>query len=309
MIINKHSKIILMVAIVLTMNQKIYSAEQQELRQPDAEITAPADSTNHTHSATNAVTYSLIPDYGKNINSMAVAELNRHLQVHGYYEFAPATYADITRQTQKHGMPIDVSFSRETQRATVTWNRQGLFCCFHGREKIKIFETIPIAAATELSIAQPTITHSKRPSATPLVQPISAHQQAAYLSVERSVFEKPPVVVPNQQILSIARQINRSQPHKQAMSSTIDVNIQRQQRMAMSVLQARDMLYNNFAQFTEISQNHYIALNQSNQIIMDLMQYGPARFETRMDDHNALFLALIWGQSEKHYKITYNGQR
>jgi hypothetical protein len=79
--------------------------------------------------------------------------------------------------------------------------------------------------------------------------------------------------------------------------------------MAMSVLQARDMLYNNFAQFTEISQNHYIALNQSNQIIMDLMQYGPARFETRMDGYNTLFLALIWGQSEKHYKITYNGQR
>ena len=93
------------------------------------------------------------------------------------------------------------------------------------------------------------------------------------------------------------------------MSSTIDVNTQRQHRMAMSVLQARDMLYNNFAQFTEISQNHYIALNQSNQIIMDLMQYGPARFETRMDDYDTLFLALIWGQSEKHYKITYNGQR
>ena len=289
-----------MVGIVLTMNQKIYSAEQDE-------ITAPADSTNQTRSATNAPTYSLIPDYGKNINSMAVAELNRHLQVHGYYEFAPATYADITRQTQKHGIPIDVSFSRETQRATVTWNKDGLFCCFHGREKIKIFETIPIEAVKELNIAKPPI--PRKPPSTPLVQPVSAHQQAAYLSLERSVFEKPPVVVPNQQILPIARRINRSQPHKQAMSSTIDVNTQRQHRMAMSVLQARDMLYNNFAQFTEISQNHYIALNQSNQIIMDLMQYGPARFETRMDDYNTLFLALIWGQSEKHYKITYNGQR
>ena len=70
MIINKHSKIILMVAIVLTMNQKIYSAEQQEVLPPDT------DSANETRSAT----YTLIPDYGKNINSTVVADLNRRLQ-------------------------------------------------------------------------------------------------------------------------------------------------------------------------------------------------------------------------------------
>ena len=45
MIINKHSKLILMVAIALTINQKIYSAEQQEVQPPDVKITAPADST------------------------------------------------------------------------------------------------------------------------------------------------------------------------------------------------------------------------------------------------------------------------
>ncbi len=308
MIINKHSKLILMVAIALTINQKIYSAEQQEVQQPDDEITAPADSTNQIRSATNAATYSLIPDYGKNINSMAVAELNRHLQMHGYYEFAPATYADITRQTQKYGMPIDVSFSRETQRATVTWNKEGVFCCFPGKEKIKIFETTPIEAVSELNIAKPAIPR-KRPSTTPLVQPVSAHQ-AAYVPVERSVFEKPPVVVPKPQTpFPVARQINRSQPHKKAMPTAIGVNTQQQHRMAMSVIDARNMLYFGFAQFTEIAQNHYIALEQSNQIIRDLMQYGPAKFEPRIDSNSTLFLAVIWGQSEKYYKITYNGQR
>ncbi len=302
MITNKHSNLILMVAIALSINQKIYSAEQQEMRPPDAEIAAPADSTNQTHSTTNTATYSLIPDYGKHINSMAVAELNRHLQAHGYYEFAPATYADITRQTQKYGMPIDVSFSRETQRATVTWNREGVFCCFPGKEKIKIFETIPIAAVSELNIAKPQIPR-KRPSTTPLVQPVSAHQ-AAYLQTERSIFEQPPVAEPQKQI-----PITRQQPHKKARPSTLGENIQQQRRMAMSVIDARNMLYSGFAQFTEIARNHYIALDQSNQIIRDLMQHGPARFEPRIDSNNTLFLAVIWGQSEKYYKITYNGQR
>ncbi|MEI7494478.1 MAG: hypothetical protein WCJ92_07795, partial [Alphaproteobacteria bacterium] len=203
---------------------------------------------------------------------------------------------------------IDVSFSRETQRATVTWNREGVFCCFPGKEKIKIFETTPIEAVSELNIAKPAIPR-KRPSTTPLVQPVSAHEQAACLPTERSVFEQPPVVVPKPQTpFPVARQINRSQPHKKAMPTAIGANTQ-QQRVAMSVIDARNMLYSGFAQFTEIAQNHYIALDQSNQIIRDLMQYGPARFEPRIDSNSTLFLAVIWGQSEKYYKITYNGQR
>jgi hypothetical protein len=327
-----------MVAIALTMNQKIYSAEQQEVRQPDAEITAPADSTNHTHSATNAVTYSLIPDYGKNINSMAVAELNRHLQVHGYYEFAPATYADITRQTQKHGMPIDVSFSRETQRATITWNRQGLFCCFHGREKIKIFETIPIAAATELSIAQPTITHSKRPSATPLVQPISAHQQAARIPTERSIFEPSavPVVTPKpstttlastqQQVASTQRSIPQPPPayvapkpqthfppasqivypRQQTSSLFLPSNALQQQGRCITEQEAYLALYSEFSKLTEIRTNHYLAPDQSNQIISDLMRFGKAiKFEPRTNDYGALFFVIAWNDRfEKFYKIS-----
>ena len=187
-------------------------------------------------------------------------------------------------------------------------NREGVFCCFPGKEKIKIFETTPIEAVSELNIAKPAIPR-QRPSTTPLVQPVSAHQ-SAYVPVERSVFEKPSVAVPQQQThFPIARQVNRSQPHKKAMPTAIGVNTQQQHRMAMSVIDARNMLYFGFAQFTEIAQNHYIALEQSNQIIRDLMRYGPAKFEPRIDSNSTLFLAVIWGQSEKHYKITYNGQR
>jgi hypothetical protein len=99
MIIHKHSKLILMVAIALTMNQKICSAEQHDMRQPDT------DSTNQTRSAT----YTLIPDYGKNINSTVVADLNRRLQDYGYYELAPDTYGDITELARQDLIPVDLS--------------------------------------------------------------------------------------------------------------------------------------------------------------------------------------------------------
>jgi len=306
MITNKHSKLILMVAIALTINQKIYSTEQQEMGPPDAEITVPADSTNHTHSATNAATYSLIPEYGKNINSMAVAELNRHLQVHGYYEFAPATYADITRQTQKHGMPADVSFSRETQRATVIWNKDGLFCCFHGREKIKIFETIPIAAVNELNIAKPSIP-SKGPSATPLVQPVSAHQQAARIPTERSIFEPSavPVVTHKPQThFPPASQI--VYPRQETSSLFLPSNALQQQGRCITEQEAYLALYSEFNKLTEIRTNHYLAPDQSNQIISDLMRFGKAiKFEPRTNDYGALFFVIAWNDRfEKFYKIT-----
>ena len=315
MITNKHSKLILMVAIALTINSKIDSAEQQEVRPPDTEIAAPANSTNHTHSATNAVTYSLIPEYGKNINSMAVAELNRHLQVHGYYEFAPATYADITRQTQKHGMPADVSFSRETQRATVTWNKDGLFCCFRGREKKKVFETIPIAAVNELNIAKQSIP-SKRPSTTLLVQPVSAHQ-AAYLPVERSVFEPSavPVVTPKPSTTTLA--ITQQQTHfppasqivyprQQTSSLFLPSNALQQQGRCITEQEAYLALYSEFNKLTEIRTNHYLAPDQSNQIISDLMRFGKAiKFEPRTNDYGALFFVIAWNDRfEKFYKIT-----
>ena len=98
-------------------------------------------------------------------------------------------------------------------------------------------------------------------------------------------------------------------PQPQHVAQQKESAVHQPRQITMSALQARDMLYNNFAQFTEISQNHYIAPEQSKQIIMDLTQFGPARFEPRIDRNNTLFLAVIWGQSEKYYKITYKEQR
>jgi hypothetical protein len=219
MIINKHSKLILMVAIALTINQKIYSAEQQEVLQPDT------DSANETRSAT----YTLIPDYGKNINSTVVADLNRRLQDYGYYELAPDTYGDITELARQDLIPVDLSFSKESLKAIITWNKntaivtsnkKGFFSCFSGRkektvfgtipieavsvtpnkkgvssclsgrERKIIFETVPIDAVAQLNVRP---IPKKRPSTTPLVQPYSAHDSAHYLAclqTEKSIFDE-----------------------------------------------------------------------------------------------------------------------
>lgn len=91
--------------------------------------------------------YAAIPDVKEGeVNNVTVAGINKMLSYHGRYEFVPETYPALTDNTKKYGFPVDISFSRQTKRASVLWKRKGIRRLFYGKYKTKKFETREITS-------------------------------------------------------------------------------------------------------------------------------------------------------------------
>lgn len=126
-------------------------------------ISATIEQDTRSHSA-NPVSCSLIPNYSSivpdadqgKINNTTIAEFNYLLGQHTNCEFIPQTYLELTKNTQKYNLPIDISFSHQTKLATVTWKRKGMHKIFCGTHKTKKFKTNSIPT-TQTDSSPPTL--------------------------------------------------------------------------------------------------------------------------------------------------------